>query len=197
MLSFHSLTRPHHAETVRQPAQASLARQAIVTGAADHAAAAHAAAAVAASVAAARAAHKAHVAHAAHTTHEAAVRATQGEAQQAAVQQPTTTAAVQQAPSGAPRQIAERLLARYGWPGQFSCLDALWAQESGWNASAENPSSGAYGIPQALPGSKMASAGPDWQFDAATQISWGLGYIQAVYGSPCAAWDHEEAVGWY
>ncbi len=89
------------------------------------------------------------------------------------------------------------MLLQYGWSGQFSCLDALWGRESGWNVDAENPSSGAYGIPQALPASKMASAGPDWRSDAATQISWGLGYIRAQYGSPCAAWDHEEAVGWY
>ena len=90
-----------------------------------------------------------------------------------------------------------QLLVQYGWAGQFSCLDALWGQESGWSVYAENPSSGAYGIPQALPALKMASAGPDWRSDAATQINWGLGYIKALYGSPCTAWDHEEAVGWY
>ena len=89
------------------------------------------------------------------------------------------------------------MLAPYGWAGQFSCLDALWGQESGWNVYAQNPSSGAYGIPQALPGSKMSSAGPGWQSDVVTQISWGLGYIRAVYGSPCTSWDHEEAAGWY
>jgi hypothetical protein len=100
-------------------------------------------------------------------------------------------------PSGTAQRIAELMLVQFGWTGQFSCLSALWAQESGWNVYAENPSSGAYGIPQALPASKMASAGADWQSDAATQISWGLGYIRAAYGSPCAAWDHEEAAGWY
>ena len=63
--------------------------------------------------------------------------------------------------------------------------------------TASNPSTGAYGIPQALPGSKMASAGPDWQTSAATQIRWGLGYIESTYGSPCAAWSHEQADGWY
>jgi hypothetical protein len=69
------------------------------------------------------------------------------------------------------------MLGSYGWPSsRLSCLDSLWNHESGWNVSAANPSSGAYGIPQALPGSKMASAGPDWQTDAATQIRWGLGY---------------------
>jgi resuscitation-promoting factor RpfB len=90
------------------------------------------------------------------------------------------------------------MLGQFGWSdGQFSCLDSLWNEESGWNVYAENPSSGAYGIPQALPGSKMASAGPDWQTDATTQITWGLQYIQSTYGSPCAAWSHEEADGWY
>jgi hypothetical protein len=102
------------------------------------------------------------------------------------------------AASGSPQQIAMGMLGSYGWSSsQFSCLDSLWNAESGWNVSATNPSSGAYGIPQALPGSKMASAGPDWQTDAATQIRWGLSYIQSLYGSPCGAWAHEEADGWY
>jgi hypothetical protein len=100
--------------------------------------------------------------------------------------------------SGTPQQIAESLLGSYGWSSsQFSCLDDLWNAESGWNVTASNPSSGAYGIPQALPGSKMASAGPDWESDATTQIKWGLGYIKGLYGSPCAAWGHEESDGWY
>jgi hypothetical protein len=101
-------------------------------------------------------------------------------------------------PAGNPRQIAEGMLRSYGWPSsQFGCLESLWNEESGWNTYAQNPSSGAYGIPQALPGSKMASAGPDWQTDAATQIRWGLGYIKSLYGSPCGAWRHEQATGWY
>jgi hypothetical protein len=100
--------------------------------------------------------------------------------------------------SGTAQQIALAMLASYGWSSsQFACLDPLWAHESGWNVYASNPGSGAYGIPQALPGSKMASAGPDWQSDATTQIRWGLSYIQATYGSPCVAWAHEEATGWY
>jgi hypothetical protein len=101
-------------------------------------------------------------------------------------------------PSGSPKQVAERMLARFGWPtSQFSCLQPLWEQESGWSVTAENPTSGAYGIPQALPGSQMVSAGPDWQTDAVTQVSWGLTYIHGRYGSPCGAWAHEESSGWY
>jgi hypothetical protein len=102
------------------------------------------------------------------------------------------------AASGSPRQIAEAMLGSFGWSSsQFSCLDPLWSHESGWSVTAYNAGTGAYGIPQALPGSRMASAGPDWQTDVATQVRWGLEYIQATYGSPCAAWDHEQATGWY
>ncbi len=87
---------------------------------------------------------------------------------------------------------------QFGWGSdQFRCLDFLWTRESGWRADAYNASSGAYGIPQSLPGSKMASAGADWRTNAATQIDWGLGYIDARYGSPCAAWAHSEATNWY
>ena len=101
-------------------------------------------------------------------------------------------------PSGSPEQIAKQLLSKYGWSqGQFSCLQPLWFHESGWNVYAENPSSGAYGIPQALPGSQMASAGADWRTNAATQIKWGLNYIHDRYGSPCGAWSHEQADNWY
>lgn len=80
---------------------------------------------------------------------------------------------------------------------QMSCLDSLWARESGWNELAENPSSGAYGIPQALPGDKMASYGSDWATNPATQIRWGLDYIAGRYGNPCGAWSHSQANGWY
>ena len=98
---------------------------------------------------------------------------------------------------GDPKTIASALLSSYGWSGsQFGCLVSLWNRESGWRTTAANPS-GAYGIPQALPGSKMASAGPNWQYDAETQIKWGLGYIAARYGSPCGAWGHSQATGWY
>jgi hypothetical protein len=93
---------------------------------------------------------------------------------------------------------AQSMLASFGFGSdQYSCLYDLWERESGWNLYAENPSSGAYGIPQSLPGDKMASAGADWQTNAATQISWGLGYIKSVYGTPCNAWGNEEAYGYY
>ncbi|WP_028659544.1 lytic transglycosylase domain-containing protein [Nocardioides insulae] len=100
--------------------------------------------------------------------------------------------------TGDPRDIASAMLSDFGWSGdQFGCLDSLWTRESGWSTSADNPSSSAYGIPQALPGSKMASAGSDWATNPATQIKWGLGYIQDRYGSPCGAWSHSESNGWY
>jgi hypothetical protein len=101
-------------------------------------------------------------------------------------------------PAGSAQSIAQRLLAARGWGAtQFDCLVTLWNHESHWNVHAANPS-GAYGIPQALPGSKMSSAGPDWQNNAETQIKWGLGYIAARYGTPCGAWSQWQANGgWY
>jgi hypothetical protein len=100
--------------------------------------------------------------------------------------------------SGDPRQIAQAMLPEFGFSSdQFSCLDALWTKESGWNVSADNPTSSAYGIPQALPGEKMATAGADWATNPATQIRWGLGYIASSYGTPCAAWGHSQAYNWY
>jgi hypothetical protein len=97
-----------------------------------------------------------------------------------------------------PRTIAKAMLAGYGFGAdQFSCLDSIYVNESGWDVHADNPSSSAYGIPQALPGSKMASAGADWEDDAATQIRWGLGYIKDRYGSPCSAWSFKQGHGWY
>ena len=101
------------------------------------------------------------------------------------------------AASGNPRAIAQAMLNARGQGSQFSCLDQLWNRESGWSLTASNASSGAYGIPQSLPGSKMASAGADWQTNAATQITWGLSYIADRYGSPCAAWGHSQSSGWY
>lgn len=99
---------------------------------------------------------------------------------------------------GSAQDIARAMMADYGWDdGQFRCLHTLWQRESGWNYRAANPSSGAYGIPQALPGGKMASAGADWRTNPATQIKWGLGYIQGRYGSPCGALNHSYANNWY
>lgn len=97
-----------------------------------------------------------------------------------------------------PRAVAEALLSSYGWSSsEMSCLDPLWMGESGWRVNAENSSSGAYGIPQSLPGSKMATAGADWRTNPVTQIQWGLGYIQERYGSPCGAWGFKQGHGWY
>ncbi len=96
------------------------------------------------------------------------------------------------------RRIACDLLPEHGFDsGQMSCLSTLWERESGWNEKAENPGSGAYGIPQALPGNKMASAGDDWQSNPATQIRWGLDYISGRYGTPCGAWSFFQANNWY
>jgi hypothetical protein len=100
--------------------------------------------------------------------------------------------------SGDPRQIAQALLPQFGFStSEFGCLDSLWTKESGWDVYADNPTSSAYGIPQALPGEKMASAGPDWADNPATQIRWGLGYIADRYGTPCSAWSHSQANNWY
>lgn len=95
------------------------------------------------------------------------------------------------------KHLAAAMFKHYGWgENQMQSLINLWNRESGWSTSAAN-SSGACGIPQALPGSKMSSAGPDWQHNARTQIRWGLGYIAARYGSPNNAWGHSQSTGWY
>ncbi|MEU4378959.1 lytic transglycosylase domain-containing protein [Micromonospora echinofusca] len=96
------------------------------------------------------------------------------------------------------REVGCALMVKAGFGmDQFPCLNKLWDKESGWNHKARNPSSGAYGIPQALPGSKMGSVADDWQTNPTTQIKWGLGYIEGRYGSPCKAWAHSQDVGWY
>ena len=98
----------------------------------------------------------------------------------------------------AAQATAKAMLASFGFSSsQWSCLYSLWERESTWNVYAENAASGAYGIPQALPGSKMASAGADWQTNPATQIRWGLGYVKQVYGTPCGAWQNEVNYGYY
>jgi hypothetical protein len=100
---------------------------------------------------------------------------------------------------GTAQSIAYSLLPSFGFDAatQYSCLNDIWTRESGWRYNAENATSGAYGIPQALPASKMASAGPDWQTNATTQIKWGLGYIKERYVTPCDGWAFWEAHGWY
>jgi len=99
----------------------------------------------------------------------------------------------------AAQATAKAMLASFGFSTttQWPCLYDLWERESTWNVYAENPVSGAYGIPQSLPGDKMASAGADWQTDATTQIKWGLGYIKTVYGTPCGAWQNEVNYHYY
>jgi len=97
-----------------------------------------------------------------------------------------------------PRTVGRALLGEAGFSSdQWGCLDSLWTRESNWTVNADNPTSSAYGIPQALPGSKMSSAGADWATNPVTQIRWGLGYIADRYGSPCGAWAHSESHGWY
>ncbi|WP_308113023.1 transglycosylase SLT domain-containing protein [Curtobacterium aurantiacum] len=109
-----------------------------------------------------------------------------------------TLAAVAATPDpGSAQAIALEQVTARGWgTDQYNCLVSLWNKESGWRVNAYNPS-GAYGIPQALPGSKMATAGADWQTNPATQITWGLNYIAGVYGTPCGAWGHSQANNWY
>ncbi len=98
-----------------------------------------------------------------------------------------------------PREIARQILKnKYGYgEDQYSCFNNIIMRESMWRVNATNPSSGAYGIPQALPGSKMASVGSDWRTNPATQIIWGIGYMKGRYGSPCGAWSFKSAHGWY
>lgn len=119
-------------------------------------------------------------------------------AEAAAAEEAAAAAAAANTPDGARATAASIALNDYGWGSdQFSCLESLWNKESGWNALAENPDSGAYGIPQSLPGDKMATVADDWATNATTQIIWGLQYIDAVYGSPCGAWGHSQATDWY
>lgn len=98
-----------------------------------------------------------------------------------------------------PQEIARQMmLTWYDWDeDQFACYDAIIMRESRWDPSADNPRSSAYGIPQALPGKKMASAGDDWKTNPATQIKWGLGYVKDRYGTPCKAWSFKRSHGWY
>ena len=129
----------------------------------------------------------------------AAAAAAQAEADAAAAEASRLEAlAGSNTPEGAKATAQLLAASKYGWGAdQFSCLNQLWQKESNWDYQAYNPS-GATGIPQALPGSKMASAGTDWATNASTQVAWGLEYIKASsYGTPCAAWGHSQANNWY
>ncbi|WP_436844199.1 transglycosylase SLT domain-containing protein [Streptomyces subrutilus] len=116
---------------------------------------------------------------------EAASRSAARDAGDFAVQSSYTVAQV--------KAIAQQMVPA----GQFQCFSNIINQESTWNYLAVNKSSGAYGLVQALPGSKMASAGADWRTNPATQIKWGLNYMEDRYGSPCGAWSFHQANGWY
>ncbi|HET6673467.1 MAG TPA: hypothetical protein VFG92_08840 [Agromyces sp.] len=132
------------------------------------------------------------------TAAAAAFDQAQAEAAAAAAAAAAAELAAANTPEGARAFAADLAASQHGWGAdQFQCLDRLWQKESGWSYTAYNASSGATGIPQSLPGSKMATAGDDWQTNARTQITWGLGYISSAYGSPCSAWSHSQAMNWY
>lgn len=100
--------------------------------------------------------------------------------------------------TGTPVQIAHTIATQQGLnQQQWVCLDQLWQQESKFQTNARNPRSGAFGVPQALPASRMASAGADWRTDPATQVKWGLSYIRVRYGTACNAWAHWQRARWY
>ena len=126
--------------------------------------------------------------------------AEQAAAQQAAAEEAARIAAAAvpvDDPAGA-KAYAASVLGGHGWEAsQMTCLDTLWTKESEWLTSATNASSGAYGIPQALPGIKLEAAGGDWQTNYRTQINWGLTYIESRYGSPCSALNFHYANNWY
>ncbi|MET7615473.1 transglycosylase SLT domain-containing protein [Streptomyces sp. NPDC005408] len=107
---------------------------------------------------------------------------------------PASAAAAPTAQTGSAKVIAQQMIKD---DAQFQCFSNIVSHESGWDAGASNPSSGAYGLVQALPGSKMASAGADWKTNPKTQIKWGLDYMNSRYGSPCGAWSSWQAQGWY
>lgn len=87
------------------------------------------------------------------------------------------------------KAIAAEMIGAYGWgDAEMRCLDLLWEKESNWNPFAVNPDSGAYGIPQSWPAEKLATAGADWRTNPITQMTWGMNYIKAAYGTPCVAW---------
>lgn len=100
--------------------------------------------------------------------------------------------------AGTSKEFALKQILEMGWDSdQYSCIVTLWERESNWRVNAMNKSSGAYGIPQSLPGTKMASEGADWLTNPQTQIRWGLKYIKSRFGSPCGALAHSNKYGWY
>ena len=131
----------------------------------------------------------------------AEVEARQAEERRIAAARAAAAAAREQVLANAdndPKAVARMLLLEQGMgEDQFSCLNQLWEKESNWRVTADNPTSSAYGIPQALPGNRMAAAGADWETNPVTQITWGLDYIGERYGTPCKAWNHSQATNWY
>ena len=180
-------------------AEDDAAQQAAAQQAAEAEQAAAAAEAEAAQAAAAREAEAAAAAEAAAVA-EAAAAAEKAAAELAAAEEAARIAAASvpvDDPAGA-KAYAASVLGGHGWEAsQMTCLDTLWTKESEWLTSATNASSGAYGIPQALPGVKLATAGGDWQTNYRTQINWGLTYIESRYGSPCSALNFHYANNWY
>ncbi|MQS39404.1 lytic transglycosylase domain-containing protein [Streptomyces katsurahamanus] len=110
------------------------------------------------------------------------------------VNAPAASAAPVAAETASAQAIAKKMI---GDEAQYNCFSKIVTHESNWDVNAQNPSSGAYGLVQALPGGKMASAGSDWQTNPETQIEWGLDYMKDRYGSPCAAWSAWQTQGWY
>lgn len=128
----------------------------------------------------------------------AAAAAQKAAAEKAAAAEAARKQAAANTVAGAKATASSLAASKYGWGAdQFQCLDNLWTKESGWNYQAVNANGGATGIPQALPGSKMATIAADWRTNATTQITWGLQYISASYGTPCAAWAHSQASNFY
>ncbi|WP_439692245.1 phospholipase [Curtobacterium sp. SP.BCo] len=128
----------------------------------------------------------------------AAAAAQRAAAERAAAAEAARKQAAANTVAGAKATASSLAASQYGWGSdQFQCLDNLWTKESGWNYQAVNANGGATGIPQALPGSKMATIAADWRTNATTQITWGLQYISASYGTPCAAWAHSQASNFY
>lgn len=135
---------------------------------------------------------------AAKAAHAAKLAAARRAAARRAAAESASRAYVRSLTPGSARALGASMVAARGWSAaQFGCLDSIWTHESNWRVNAYNASSGAYGIPQAQPGSKMAGFGSAWRTDAATQIAWGLSYIAGRYGSPCTAWDFWQSNHWY